>query len=167
MSLPRAIMPKIVEKCGTRDYWEGLGHRRGEDCQASHITRITSLVGDTGSDAGKFFRDFLTELRNGLNESITEQDAIEMLAQHLITRPVFDALFENHKFVEKNPVSAAMTEILSVIDEAQVDREAKNLEGFYDSVRQRADGITDPQARQKSDRRTVRQILPGRVSTYH
>ena len=72
-----------------------------------------------------------------------------MLAQHLITRPVFDALFEDHAFVEQNPISTAMTEVLSVIDEAGVSSEAKDLEGFYASVRRRASGITDSQARQK------------------
>ncbi len=71
-----------------------------------------------------------------------------MLAQHLITRPVFDAVFEGHEFVKRNPVSQAMSEVLSVIDDAQVGREAKALEGFYASVRRRAAGITDPQARQ-------------------
>ena len=72
-----------------------------------------------------------------------------MLAQHIITRPVFDALFEGHAFVDKNPVSVAMQEVLGVIDEARVEREAEKLEGFYASVRRRAAGITEPQARQR------------------
>jgi len=144
----RAVMAKIVEKCGTREYWEDWAKDVAEIAER-HVTRITDLVSQPESDASKFFQDFLLEVRDDLNESVTESDAIEMLAQHLITRPVFDALFENHAFVEQNPVSAAMTEVLSVIDEAQVEREAKQLEGFYSSVRRRASGVTDPQARQK------------------
>ena len=62
---------------------------------------------------------------------------------------MFDAVFEGHAFVERNPVSKAMTEVLEVIDEADVGREAQSLEGFYASVRRRAAGLTDPQARQK------------------
>ena len=143
----RAVMAKIVEKCGTRDYWEDWAKDVAEIAER-HVTRISSLVQQTDSDARSFFQDFLLELRDDLNESITEQDAIEMLAQHLITRPVFDALFEDHTFVDRNPVSVTMTEVLSVIDEAQVEREAKALEGFYASVRRRAAGITDPLARQ-------------------
>ncbi len=143
----RAVMAKIVEKCGTRDYWEDWANDVAEIAER-HITRISSLVRQQGSDAEQFFLDFLKELRDDLNDSITETDAIEMLAQHLITRPVFDALFQGHAFVDRNPVSCAMTELLSVIDEAQVEREAKKLEGFYASVRRRAAGITDPLARQ-------------------
>lgn len=144
----RAVMAKIVEKCGTREYWEDWAKDVAEIAER-HVTRITDLVSQPGSDASKFFQDFLLEVRDDLNESVTESDAIEMLAQHLITRPVFDALFEDHAFVEQNPVSVAMTEVLSVIDEAQVEREAKQLEGFYASVRRRASGVTKPQARQK------------------
>ena len=143
----RAVMAKIVEKCGTRDYWEDWAKDVAEIAER-HITRIRSLVEQDGSDAQGFFEDFLKEVRDDLNEAVTADDAIEMLAQHLITRPVFDAVFEGHEFVERNPVSRAMTDVLSVIDEAQVGREAKVLEGFYASVRRRARGITDPQARQ-------------------
>ncbi len=143
----RAVMAKIVEKCGTRDYWEDWA-KDVADIAERHIVRIRSLVEQPGSDAHGFFHDFLQEIRDDLNEAISEDDAIEMLAQHLITRPVFDAVFEGHAFVERNPVSRAMTEVLEVIDEAKVDREAQSLEGFYASVRRRASGITDPQARQ-------------------
>ena len=144
----RAVMAKIVEKCGTRDYWEDWAKDVAEIAER-HVTRISSLIENPGSDANKFFNDFLEELRDDLNESISKQDAIEMLAQHKITKPVFDALFEDHEFVERNPVSVAMTDILSVIDESQIEREAKSLEGFYASVRRRARGISDPQAKQK------------------
>ena len=143
----RAVMAKIVEKCGTRDYWEDWAKDVAEIAER-HIARIQSLVEREGSDAQAFFQDFLQEVRDDLNESVSDADAIEMLAQHLITRPVFDAVFQGHPFVERNPVSQAMTEVLSVIDEAQIGREAKALEGFYASVRRRATGITDPQARQ-------------------
>lgn len=143
----RAVMAKIVEKCGTRDYWEDWAKDVARIAER-HVLRITGLVGQEGSDAQLFFQDFLKELRDDLNKSISEQDAIEMLAQHLITRPVFDALFEGHEFVKHNQVSAAMTEILSVIDETQIERESEELKGFYTSVQKRARGITDSSARQ-------------------
>ncbi len=143
----RAVMAKIVEKCGTRDYWEDWAKDVAEIARR-HVTRIAGLVQEKDSNASSVFQKFFLELRDDLNESVTEHDAIEMLAQHLITCPVFDALFEGHTFINRNPVSVAMTKVLSVIDEAQVEREARTLEGFYTSVRKRAKGITDPLARQ-------------------
>jgi len=72
-----------------------------------------------------------------------------MLAQHIITRPVFEVLFEGHQFTSENPVSRAMQRVLDELNEANLDKESKDLEKFYASVQLRAQGITDPQAKQK------------------
>jgi predicted helicase len=144
----RAIMAKIVKKCGTRDYWEDWATNIAEIAQR-HISRITGILEEPRTKAREAFDLFLAELRDDLNDSISEQDAIEMLAQHLITRPVFKALFEGHAFTDQNPVSRAMQQVLDVLDENRIDKETKDLEKFYDSVRNRAHGITDPQAKQR------------------
>ena len=147
--LSQAIMAKLVEKCGTRDYWEDWAKDVAEIAER-HVTRITALVHQEGTNAAAFFQDFLKELRINLNASLSEKDAIEMLAQHLITRPVFEAIFEgDHAFIKQNPVSAAMEEILSVIDETNIHQEAETLTKFYASVKRRATGVTDPNAKQQ------------------
>ena len=144
----RAILAKIVKKCGTRDYWEDWATNIAEIAQ-KHISRITGLLADAKAPARLAFDGFLAELRDDLNDSISEQDAIEMLAQHLITRPVFQTLFEGHQFTDQNPVSRAMQEVLNVLDENRIDKETRGLEKFYDSVRFRANGLTDPHAKQR------------------
>jgi predicted helicase len=144
----RAIMAKIVKKCGTRDYWEDWSASIAEIAK-NHITRLTALLKDPDTEARKAFDAFLAELRDDLNDTISEGDAIEMLAQHIITRPVFETLFEGHKFTAENPVSRAMQRVLDVLNEANLDKESKDLDKFYASVKIRAQGITDPQAKQK------------------
>jgi predicted helicase len=144
----RAIMAKIVKKCGTRDYWEDWSASIAEIAK-NHITRLTALLKDPDTEARKAFDAFLGELRDDLNNTISEADAIEMLAQHIITRPVFETLFEGHKFTAENPVSRAMQRVLDVLNEANLDKESKDLEKFYASVKLRSQGITDPQAKQK------------------
>ena len=144
----RAIMAKIVKKCGTRDYWEDWSASIAEIAK-NHITRLTALLERPRHDPRKAFDGFLAELRDDLNDTISEADAIEMLAQHIITRPVFDTLFEGHKFTAENPVSRAMQRVLDVLNEANLDKESKDLEKFYASVKMRSQGITDPQAKQK------------------
>ena len=76
-----------------------------------------------------------------LNDSITNEEVVEMLAQHLITRPVFDALFEDADFASQNPVSKAMQGALNVLQEHHLDKEAETLNKFYQSVSMRASGI--------------------------
>jgi predicted helicase len=144
----RAIMAKIVKKCGTRDYWEDWSASIAEIAK-NHITRLTALLKDPDTEARRAFDAFLGELRDDLNDTISEGDAIEMLAQHIITRPVFETLFEGHKFTAENPVSRAMQRVLDVLNEANLDKESKDLEKFYASVKMRSQGITDPQAKQK------------------
>ncbi|WP_208437052.1 DEAD/DEAH box helicase [Bartonella taylorii] len=146
--LSRAIMAKIVKKCGTRDYWEDWASNIAEIAK-NHITRLTGILAEPDTEARQAFDKFVAELRDDLNDAITEADAIEMLAQHIITRPVFQVLFEGYQFTRENPVSRAMQRMLDVLDEANLDKESKDLEKFYASVKLRASGITDPKAKQR------------------
>lgn len=144
----RAILAKIVKKCGTRDYWEDWAVNIAEIAK-NHITRLTGILRDPHTAARKAFDNFLSELRDDLNGDITEDDAIEMLAQHIITRPVFEVLFEGHQFTAENPVSRAMQRVLDALNEANLDKESRDLEKFYASVQMRASGISDPAAKQR------------------
>ncbi|WP_298128065.1 type ISP restriction/modification enzyme [Brevundimonas sp.] len=144
----KAIMAKIVKKCGKRDYWEDWATDIAKIAQ-THITRITATVAKEGSKERAAFEAFLAEIRDDLNDSITEAEAIEMLAQHIITKPVFEALFEDHSFARNNPVSIAMQSVLDVLQEQNLEKEAEALQNFYDSVRRRAAGIDSAEAKQR------------------
>ena len=72
-----------------------------------------------------------------------------MLAQHLITKPVFDALFEDYSFAKHNPMSQAMQDVLDVLQEHHLNKEADTLQAFYDSVKLRAEGIDNAEGKQK------------------
>ena len=101
--IEQAIYAKVVQKCGRRLYWEDWATDIA-DIAKTHITRITTIVGNENNtrEASKF-KAFADELRDDLNDSITDEEVIEMLAQHLITRPVFDALFGDEGFCPPKP----------------------------------------------------------------
>lgn len=144
----KAIYAKIVQKCGKRDYWENWANDIARIAQ-THITRITALLQDKSSSEYQAFTKFLEELRDDLNESITEKEAVEMLAQHIITKPVFDALFEDYNFTQHNPVSLALQSVLDVLQEQSLEKEAETLRKFYESVRMRAAGIDNAAGKQR------------------
>ncbi|MER9284719.1 DEAD/DEAH box helicase [Mesorhizobium australicum] len=144
----KAIMAKIVRKCGRRDYWEDWASDIAKIAQ-THITRITALVEKPDTSERAAFEAFLAEIRDDLNDSITEGEAIEMLAQHIITRPVFEALFEGYSFAHSNPVSQAMQTVLEKLHEHYLEKEAESLQKFYDSVKRRAADIDSASAKQK------------------
>lgn len=144
----RAIMAKIVKKCGDREYWDRWASSL-RDIAMAHITRLEAILSVPDSPARQAFDAFLAEIRDDLNSGITEQEAVEMLAQHIITRPVFDALFEGHTFTQENPVSRAIQGVLDALEGEHLEKESRDLDDFYASVRNKARGITDPAAKQE------------------
>ncbi|MFD9117396.1 DEAD/DEAH box helicase [Streptomyces bottropensis] len=141
-----AIYARIVDKVGERTYWEQWAKDIALIAER-HVARIRA--GLTVPHKAAAFSEFVEELRSNINPGVTDSDAIDMLAQHLITKPVFDALFQDYAFADHNPVSQAMQRMLDVLDDDTISAEAKTLEGFYESVRVRAEGITDHEGRQR------------------
>ena len=72
-----------------------------------------------------------------------------MLSQHLITKPIFDALFEQYQFTKYNPVSISMQKILNTLEKKSLDRETAKLEEFYDQVRERASSVDNAEGKQQ------------------
>ena len=142
-----AIYGKIVQKVGDRRYLEDWS-KDVADIARRHIQGINIIL-ETNPDSKVAFDKFLHSLQHNINESINQNQAIEMLAQHLITLPIFDALFGEYSFVKNNPVSSAMEKIVDELSQFGFEKEQKELQPFYDSVRLRAEGIDNAQAKQK------------------
>lgn len=141
-----AIYARIVDKVGERHYWEDWAKDIAQIADR-HVTRIKAALNIPEKQAA--FQEFVAELRATINPGVTDSSAIDMLAQHIITKPVFDALFKDYAFAEHNPVSKAMQRMLDVLDDQGLDAETKTLEDFYHSVRVRAEGIDNHEGRQR------------------
>ena len=147
--IEKAIYAKLVQKVGNRHHWEDWANDIAKIAR-THIDRITGIVENEANTTERAaFFNFANELRDDLNNSITDGEVIEMLAQHLITKPVFDALFADYSFAQHNPMSLAMQGVLEVLQEHRLEKEADTLQRFYDSVKLRAEGIDSAQGKQK------------------
>lgn len=147
--IERAIYAKLVQKVGNRHHWEDWANDIAKIAR-THIDRITAILENTENvKECEAFAAFTAELRDDLNDSITNGEIIEMLAQHLITKPVFDALFEGYSFAQHNPMSQAMQAVLDTLQEHHLSKEADTLQSFYDSVKMRAEGIDSAAGKQK------------------
>ncbi|HHK4154803.1 TPA: DEAD/DEAH box helicase [Pseudomonas aeruginosa] len=147
--IEKAIYAKIVEKCGNRHHWEGWANDIAKIAR-THIDRIQGILENPANTQEQAaFNVFAAELRDDLNDSISDGEIVEMLAQHLVTKPVFDALFDEYSFASHNPMSKAMQGVLDALHEHHLAKEADTLEKFYASVRQRAAGIDNAQGKQK------------------
>ncbi|MDR3540910.1 MAG: DEAD/DEAH box helicase family protein [Desulfosporosinus sp.] len=143
-----AIYAKIVAKCGDRLYWESWAKDVAKIAER-HITRIKALLEGSEPQHRLVFEEFLQGLQDNLNPGIDEDDAIEMLSQHLITKPVFDALFEGYQFTRHNPVSLTMQKMLDLLEGQALEKETISLEKFYASVKLRASGIDNVAGKQR------------------
>ncbi len=141
-----AIFARIVKKCGSRRYWEDWAKDVAHIAERQ-IATITELL--QAGHGEQEFEQFLQGLHNSINPSVSRTQAIEMLAQQVITRPVFDALFENYRFAELNPVSQTMNAMLQLVQDSMAPDDARQLKNFYDSVRERTQGIDNAAGRQK------------------
>ena len=147
--IERALTAKIVKKCGNRTHWEDWANDVAKIAN-THIERInTILANPQNSQERSVFNAFLNELRDDLNNAITENEAVEMLAQHLITKPVFDALFANDNFTQHNPMSQAMQKVVDIFEQKNLATETKQLNDFYESIQFRVKNIQSPEGKQK------------------
>ena len=142
-----AIYAQIVKRCGKRRYWENWAGSVA-DIARRHRARIEADVAAPGP-AREHFNGFVAALQSNLNDSISEDDATAMLSQHLITKPVFDALFGGSDFTARNPVSLAMQEMVDALADRGLEAETEELNRFYADVRERVEGIDNAEGRQR------------------
>ncbi len=140
------IYGKLVEKVGDRMYWGKWAHDVGIVAQ-NFIARIKAMVAEPGEHQDKF-RAFVQGLRDNINDSISEDQAIEMLAQHMVTKPVFDVLFADYQFSKNNPVSRSMEDMLSVLSASGMEKDMAVLDAFRISVQKELGGIDNLEGRQ-------------------
>lgn len=144
----KAIYAKMVLKVGTKRYWEQWADDIAKIAN-KHIERIKAAIAKN-EDYKIGFEMYMDGLHKNINPNITEQSAIEMLAQHFIAKPVFDALFENYSFVDSNPVSKSMKNLLDLMQDDAFDKEQQAvMERFYKSVKERCEGIDNASGKQR------------------
>ena len=146
--LQNVFYAKLVTKVGTKRYWE-LWAKDIAQIAEQHIERIKALIADNGKHR-RAFDQLMRGLHRNINPGLSEQDAIEMLSQHIISRPVFEALFENYQFAASNPISRSMQKMLDLLDdETKTEEEHKKLQKFYEYVRDTVGNIHEAEGRQR------------------
>lgn len=145
--LQNVVFARMVNKVGDRRYWEQWA-KDVAIIADRQIDRIKFLITEK-PDQRAAFDNFLAGLQKNINPSIKENQAVDMLAQHIITKPIFEALFDGYSFVKNNAVSSAMQSMLDALEGETLEKESETLQKFYDSVRKRAAGIDNAEGKQR------------------
>lgn len=148
LELVEAIKARIVKRVGNRREWEDWAEDVGQICQEQidHIQRVLDQP-ENGSSR-QALENFTQELRATLNGDLSKGEIIDMLGQHIVTKPIMDALFNKYDFMDSNPISKAMTKMLDALDKDGMKTAKKLLETFYQAVKFRVQNIKTPEERQ-------------------
>ena len=125
------------------------------------MAKNSSLYDEAIEKGGYFFRQYplvyegkliennespsLRYIREHYNQNVS----IEMLAQHIVIKPVLDELFRGFPFTEQNPIARGLSDMLQKLDAEGLTKTNQDLRGFYQSVEFRMQNVTTLSDRQK------------------
>lgn len=134
-----SVFGRIVKKVGSSLYWEDWSKDIATVAER-YIHLIDRLLEDP--ERQDAFQEFVNALRATLNPAVDNESAVEMLAQHILTAPLFDAMFPDHSFSKQNPVSRAMNTILEMLtDHSMIENERRDLDSFYRAMVERIEAV--------------------------
>ena len=134
-----SVFGRIVKKVGSSLYWEDWSKDIATVADR-YIHLIDRLLEDP--ERQDAFQEFVNALRATLNPAVDNESAVEMLAQHILTAPLFDAMFPDHSFSKQNPVSRAMNTILEMLtDHSMIENERRDLDSFYRAMVERIEAV--------------------------
>ncbi|MBQ1803895.1 MAG: DEAD/DEAH box helicase family protein, partial [Bifidobacteriaceae bacterium] len=143
--MQKKLVSYILSKCGRSMYWDDwVGNISGS--VRNMINEIDKLA-DTPEIRPKF-EEFKDNLSKTLHKDQTKEDAVNLIAQFIVTRPVFSILFPSSDF-DSNPISRALEGITDDFKDAYSAYD-KELGELKFSMEQAAKAVAkDPAARKR------------------
>ena len=134
-----AVFGRIVKKVGSSLYWVDWSKDIATVANR-YIHLINQLLEDPQRQSA--FQDFVKALQTTLNPAVDRNAAVEMLAQHMLTAPLFEAMFPDHSFSKQNPVSRAMNTIVDMLaSHSMFENERRDLDAFYQAMVERIEAV--------------------------
>ncbi len=139
--LANAVYNVMPTKLGDRNYWENFAKKTGNIAKT-----LNERLKDIFSKNPEIFDNFLTSLRDNIHQSIKEDEALDMIVSHIITKPIFDAIFGDNI---KNPIAKALDKMVLKLSDLGLEGETKDLKNLYESVKTEAARAKSPKSQQE------------------
>ncbi|GAA7648725.1 hypothetical protein MMM6_04630 [Helicobacter pylori] len=128
--LADAVYNVMPTKLGDRNYWENFTKKTGNIART--LNNRLKMIFDKNPE---FFHDFLDSLRGNIHQNIREDEALDMITSHIITKPIFDAVFGDNI---QNPIAKALDKMVLKLSDLGLEGETKDLKNLYESVKTEA-----------------------------
>ncbi len=139
--LADAVYNVMPTKLGDRNYWENFTKKTGNIART--LNNRLKMIFDKNPE---FFHGFLDSLRENIHQNIKEDEALDMITSHIITKPIFDALFGDNI---QNPISKALDKMVQKLSSLGLEGETKDLKNLYESVKTEAAHAKSPKSQQE------------------
>ncbi len=128
--LADAVYNVMPTKLGDRNYWENFTKKTGNIART--LNNRLKMIFDKNPE---FFHGFLDSLRENIHQNIKEEEALDMITSHIITKPIFDAIFGDNI---QNPIAKALDKMVQKLATLGLEGETKDLKNLYESVKTEA-----------------------------
>ncbi|PDW47028.1 restriction endonuclease [Helicobacter pylori] len=128
--LANAMYNVMPTKLGDRNYWENFAKKTGNIART--LNNRLKMIFEKNPE---IFNNFLTSLRGNIHQNIKEEEALDMIVSHIITKPIFDAIFGDNI---KNPIAKALDKMVLKLSDLGLEGETKDLKNLYESVKTEA-----------------------------
>ncbi|GAA9536961.1 DEAD/DEAH box helicase family protein [Helicobacter pylori] len=128
--LANAVYNVMPTKLGDRNYWENFTKKTGNIART-----LNSRLKDIFEKNPEIFHGFLDSLKGNIHSNIKEDEALDMITSHIITKPIFDAIFGDNI---QNPISKALDKMVEKLSTLGLQGETKDLKNLYESVKTEA-----------------------------
>ncbi len=128
--LANAVYNVMPTKLGDKNYWENFTKKTGNIARTLN-NRLKNIF----EKNPEFFHDFLDSLRDNIHQNIREDEALDMITSHIITKPIFDAIFGDNI---QNPIAKALDKMVLKLSDLGLEGETKDLKNLYESVKTEA-----------------------------
>lgn len=128
--LANAVYNVMPTKLGDRNYWENFAKKTGNIART-----LNHRLKDIFEKNPEIFHGFLDSLRENIHQNIKEEEALDMIISHIITKPIFDAIFGENI---KNPIAKALDKMVKKLSDLGLEGETKDLKNLYESVKTEA-----------------------------
>ncbi len=128
--LADAMYNVMPTKLGDRNYWENFTKKTGNIART--LNNRLKIIFEKNPE---FFHGFLDSLKENIHQNIKEDEALDMITSHIITKPIFDAIFGDNI---KNPIAKALDKMVEKLSTLGLEGETKDLKNLYESVKTEA-----------------------------
>ncbi|GHP65138.1 hypothetical protein VN1195_11650 [Helicobacter pylori] len=125
-----AVYNVMPTKLGDRNYWENFTKKTGNIART-----LNNRLKDIFEKNPEFFHGFLDSLKGNIHSNIKEDEALDMITSHIITKPIFDAIFGDNI---QNPIAKALDKMVLKLSTLGLQGETKDLKNLYESVKTEA-----------------------------